>query len=548
MASKFDQSPSKEIICFGCKKPFRINCIKKHLTNKQTCKDKYSNVNLAELNNKCLEYGKSRKRKNNKEHYLQNKEVITKKNATFKMKKSKKLYNQEYYQKHKVGLSTKFGCHCCKREFTLHEINKHLQKESDCLKFYQSNKDIAHLPSTYQSYHQETKRKIDLSPKITCHCCARTFSHTGIKIHLQKDIDCLKFYQSNKEIAHLPSSYIEDTKLKQQNSLELWKKSKHQSKVQDSIARYSSSLQMTCRGCNKVFNKKDMLSHIHKHDNKLFSKTCNRTYLGTFDMELFEMFQQFEEGYINTKRTVVCKSCKIVFPLSSIKIHLSKIPACKKQYSKSEYSELSASCENDRKMRKKKQYYQKKRQENYDRKYTKYCYELPNFIDNRHDYLSNILKLSFAFGYKYQDSTNKYSFSLLHNMYRIEDLRDFGISDSNINQELEAMEIKMKTNLKELKLELVELMKELDDVTGEWISEDPNDFTILEKEYQMDMKYARDMLEDFESYVVYEMKRLKESTWSRLREISDNIGFVYSEKMRQARFEKIKVKRAEVER
>ena len=291
---------------------------------------------------------------------------------------------------------------------------------------------------------------------------------------------------------------------------------------------------MTCRGCNKVFNKKDMLSHIDKLDNKLFSKTCNRTYLGTFDMELFEMFQQFEEGYINTKRTVVCKSCKIVFPLSSIKIHLSKIPACKKQYSKSEYSELSASCENDRKMRNKKQCYQKKRQEDYDQKYTKYCYDLPMSIDYWHDRFSYKLKISYH---------------LQHNMCRIEDLRDFGINDSNINQELEAMEIKMKTKLKELKLELAELMEELNDVTGEWINEDPNDLTKLEKEYQMDKTYAKDMLECFESHVDCELKQLEESIWSRLTEISENVGFVYSKEIRRKyELDVLIAKRAEVER
>ena len=467
MASKFDQSPSKEIICSNCKKPFLINCIKKHLTNKQICKDKYSNDDLEKLNKICFDYQKIRKSMNNKEFYQKNKEIIAKKNTTIEKKKSKKLYNRSYYK----------------------------------------------------------IRKVDLSSKFNCHCCGRSFSHTGIKIHLQKDIDCIEYYQANKDIAHLLSRYVDDTKKRQEKTLELWKKSKHQFKVQDSIAKYSPSLQMTCRGCNKVFDKKDMRSHLS--DNR----RCSFSYSS---LDSIKMFRKFEKGYINTKCTVVCKCCKVVFPLSSIKIHLFRNQDCKGQYSKSEYSELLASCESDRKERKSDQYYLKERQKEYERQYAKYCCELPDTIDYWHDNVSYKLKISWT---------------LNSNMGRIEDLKELGTCDPNIDQELKAIKIKMKTKLKELKLELADLLQELDDMTGEWISEDPKNLAILEKEARMDINYATDMLLCFESHAKCEMRQLDKSIWSRLLEISDKIGYVhtFSNEKAKAKSEKSKVKMAQTE-
>ena len=344
MATKLDISPSEEIICKGCRKPFPINCIKKHLGNKLICKEKYSDIDLSHLDKRCLDHRKRRKSKTNKKLYIQNKHIIAESNACAEKRRSKKLYNQNYYQ----------------------------------------------------------PRKVYSSSKITCHCCARSFNNIGINFHLQKDKDCIKFYQTHRDIAHLPSMYIELAKSRRQMNLEKRKRSKDKS-----------------------------------------------------------------------------------------------------------------------------------RQREYDKQYEKYCYELPDLVDYWHENISSILTIRH---------------SLANNMCKIKDLREFGLSDFYIHHELKVMETKMKTKLKDLKHELDELREEIDNVTGEWIDENPKDLKILEKEARIDLDYANDMFSCFHSHAQYEMKQLKESDWIRLTEISDQIGHVTKKFYTYEEWKEMEENQAEIKR
>ena len=107
--SEEDSSDETEVTCKGCKKPFPLRSILRHLSNarsKRKCKKQYTEQEYESLMERCQQRTKAKQRKYADENYQVNREeILESRGRHYQANKGEILESRgRYYQANKVEI------------------------------------------------------------------------------------------------------------------------------------------------------------------------------------------------------------------------------------------------------------------------------------------------------------------------------------------------------------------------------------------------------------------------------------------------------------
>ena len=426
-------------------------------------------------------------------------------------------------------------CNGCFHCFPINKIRRHLGQKRECKDQY-SEADLRDLNTKCFNYAKLLKKKHNkeryqqnklvitqqnassvkkhakklydkarnsrTNNKVRCDCCRKRYVISYFNRHLGYNEKCFEFYDSSPEHQKILEN-IGLQLMKRKKDLKKISNKKYQTKMatiqqekrfQQSQDWYVTHDQVSCRGCKQLFDKKDLKNHVDQ-TNCEFIYTKNKKYEKDLDK------------YTYKGPTVSCISCKTVFPVKSIQHHLNQMTSCKNQYSEEEFSKLLVLCEKSKKEHRKLHQIEIRKMEREQARKTKILRSAQARLNwvKTHGKVNNSKKLSIT------------SFNNVIN--NITQLREFGVSDI-ISQKLDEMEDDIKQMLKDLKQELDDFANEINEMTGLWHTDN------VEVEVEMDCKFVDGMFEFFEYYINDEIKKIKDESMKKLKNINDDVGYV----------------------
>ena len=145
------ESQSNCISCKGCSKEFGIQNVRKHLSQRPSCKNKYSQEEENELDRLYQAYRKKKRAKNYEKTKNQKDtkpETVTTLDSAVPSTSQKRELESESSD---ISQSNKIKCKNCQKIFTTGGIKYHLEMTSACKIMYTNNE--------LEKMSEETKKK-----------------------------------------------------------------------------------------------------------------------------------------------------------------------------------------------------------------------------------------------------------------------------------------------------------------------------------------------------------------------------------------------------